>query len=45
MAGYYLDLVVQQYDMIQHLDGMPMQSMIKDKASGQYLFNMLYWNK
>jgi hypothetical protein len=45
VAGYYLDLVVQQYDIIQHLDGQPMQSMVKDKASGQYLFNMLYWNR
>jgi hypothetical protein len=45
VAGYYLDLIVQQYDSIQHLDGQPLQSMIKDKASGQYLFNFLYWNK
>jgi hypothetical protein len=45
VGGYYLDLLVQQYDMIQHLDGQPLQSMLKDKASGKYLFNMLYWNK
>lgn len=45
MAGYYLDLLVQQYDIIQHLDGQPLQSMVKDKASGKYLFNMVYWNQ
>jgi len=45
VAGYYLDLVLQEYDMIQHLDGQPLQSMVRDKASGKYLFNFLYWNK
>lgn len=45
VAGYFLDLVVQQYDVIQHLDGQPLQAMVKDKASGQYLFNLLYWSK
>ncbi|KAI8462314.1 MAG: hypothetical protein J3K34DRAFT_194539 [Monoraphidium minutum] len=25
VAGYFLDLVVQQYDMVQHLDGQPLQ--------------------
>ncbi|KIY98979.1 hypothetical protein MNEG_8986 [Monoraphidium neglectum] len=44
-AGYYLDLLVQNYDVIQHMDGQPLQAMMKDKASGKYLFNFLYWNK
>jgi hypothetical protein len=44
VAGYYLDLIVQKYDMIQHLDGQPLQSMVKDKASGKYLFHLVYWN-
>ncbi|GBF96590.1 hypothetical protein Rsub_09336 [Raphidocelis subcapitata] len=44
VAGYFLDLIVQQYDMIQHLDGQPLQSMVKDKASGKYLFHLVYWN-
>jgi hypothetical protein len=25
VSGYFLDLMVQQYDMIQHLDGQPLQ--------------------
>ncbi|KAI8463972.1 MAG: hypothetical protein J3K34DRAFT_441942, partial [Monoraphidium minutum] len=45
VAGYFLDLVVQQYDMVQHLDGQPLQSMVKHKPSGKYLFHMVYWNK
>ncbi|KAI8468383.1 MAG: hypothetical protein J3K34DRAFT_523009 [Monoraphidium minutum] len=44
-AGYYLDLLVQDYDCVQHMDGQPLQAMMKDKASGKYLFNFLYWNK
>lgn len=32
--GAFLDLVVQHYDVVQHLDGQPLQSMVKDKASG-----------
>lgn len=28
---------MQHYDIIQHLDGQPLQNMIKDKASGGYL--------
>jgi hypothetical protein len=45
VPGYYLDLVVQHYDIIQHLDGQPLQCMVKDKAGGGYLFHLVYWHK
>jgi hypothetical protein len=43
-AAYVLSLSYSSYDLTQHLDGQPMQFMIKDAASNRHLLNLAAWH-
>ncbi|KAK9907705.1 hypothetical protein WJX75_008523 [Coccomyxa subellipsoidea] len=43
MGSYELNLMYT-FDLARHLDGQPLQFMLKDRASGQYLFNFHSWH-
>eukprot|EP00884_Botryococcus_braunii_P000010 jgi/Botrbrau1/10009/Bobra.0012s0097.1 len=44
MSRYELE-VLQRFDLTRHLDGQPLQFMLKDRESGRYLINLEIWNE
>ncbi|KAF8065930.1 hypothetical protein HT031_002991 [Scenedesmus sp. PABB004] len=43
-AHYLLSLGYSSYDLTQHLDGQPLQVMLKDLATGVHLLNLQVWH-
>ncbi|KAI8464539.1 MAG: hypothetical protein J3K34DRAFT_526123 [Monoraphidium minutum] len=43
-AAYVLSLSYSSYDLTQHLDGQPLQFMIKDTSTGRHLLNLSAWH-
>ena len=44
-APLYRPLYRRRYDLTRHLDGQPLQLMMKDRRSGTYLYKLLMWHQ
>jgi hypothetical protein len=45
LGKYQLDVAVRKFDLTRHLDGQPLQLMMKDVDSGAYAFRLLAWHE
>jgi hypothetical protein len=44
LSTFHLHLL-RKFDLVRYLDGQPLQTMMKDRKSGQYLFSVEHWHQ
>uniref|UniRef100_A0A7S1X0F6 Domain of unknown function at the cortex 1 domain-containing protein n=1 Tax=Tetraselmis chuii TaxID=63592 RepID=A0A7S1X0F6_9CHLO len=45
LSAYELDMGVAQFDISSHLNGQPLQLMVKQQSTGEYLWNFEVWHE